>query len=92
MKSAFEEREELEFWLKLLSNQNDPISHEVLHFLAIYLDKDIDCNDAEKFQHYRELFTSEIKFGHSLAEYLENSNNEALIDASLLIKEIIKIR
>jgi hypothetical protein len=89
MHDSLNATKELEFWINLLANMPDSLSHQVRHFLSEHLEEELECEGFEDYIHYREFLPSEIELGRLLSEYFENSYNGVLSELSDFIKEWI---
>lgn len=89
MRDSLNATKELEFWINLLANMPDSLSHQVRHFLAEHLEEELECEGFKDYIHYREFLPSEIELGRLLSEYFENSYNGVLSELSDFIKEWI---
>ena len=89
MKDSLNETKELEIWFNLLAYLPDSLSHQVRHYLADHLDRELECHKFEDYIHYREILPSEMEVGRLLSRCFENSNNCELVELSEFIKEWI---
>ena len=89
MQESLNETKELESWLNLLAYLPDSLSHQVRHYLADRLERELECDKFDDYIHHREFLPSEMEVGRLLSRCFENSNNCELVELSEFIKEWI---
>ena len=68
----YDEDKEVKFWFHLLSYMSDSVSHEVRHYLADFLESELECGEFERYSHFRELLTTEKEVGRLLLNHFED--------------------
>jgi hypothetical protein len=71
---------------------SDSVTHEVRHFLADFLESELECGEFERYSHFRELLTTEKEVGRLLLKHFENSRSDILNETSSFIEEMIDYR
>ena len=89
MQNSLNETKELENWLNLLAYLPDSLSHQVRHFLAEHLERELECEKFDDYIHHREFLPSEKEFGRLLSECFEYSYNQELNNLAEFIEEWI---
>ena len=88
----YDEDKEVKFWFHLLSYMSDSVSHEVRHYLADFLESELECGEFEGYSHFRELLSTEKEVGRLLLNHFEDSKSEILNETSCFIEEILDYR
>lgn len=88
----YDENKEVKLWFHLLSYMSDSLIHEVRHYLAEYLESELECGEFERYSHFRELLATENEVGRLLLNHFEDSRSEILNETSCFIEEILDYR